>query len=75
MKKVHLNERITNELFYDGFSDTRKYRYWFFYTADGCVIKRIRREYVETMAAISDASDSNPNGWETLPPDRVRLTQ
>lgn len=75
MKNLHLNERITYELSHDGFADTRTYRYWVFDTADGCIIKRIRRAYLETTAALSDASDSNPNGWELLPPDRVRLTQ
>ena len=75
MKNVHLNERITHELFYDGFSDTRTYRYWVFDTVDGCIIKRIRQEYLDTTAALSAASDSNPNGWEVLPPGRVRLTK
>ena len=61
MKTVHLKELI-NELFHDGFSDTRTYRYWVFIfdTADGCFIKRIRREYLDT--------DSNLNGWEVSHP-------
>lgn len=75
MKTIRINERITNELFYDGFADTRAYRYCVFDTADSCILKRIRREYLDTTAALSDASDSNPNGWELLPPDRVLLTK
>ena len=75
MKNLHLNERITYELFNVGFADTRTYRYWVFDTVDGSIIKRIRLEYLETIAALSDASDSNPNGWEVLPPQCVRLTK
>lgn len=75
MKTIRINDRVWFELSHDGFSDTRTYRYCVFDTADRCVLKRIRREYLDTTSALSDASDSNPNGWEVLPPDRVRLTK
>lgn len=66
MKKVHLNERIWNELYRYGTADTCTYRYCVFDGATGCKIKRIRREYVGTTACLSDATDENPNGWEEI---------
>nr|DAK86653.1 MAG TPA: hypothetical protein [Caudoviricetes sp.] len=67
-KTVRLTERIWDELFRYGIAETRTYRYCVYCTNfDGrAVIKRIRREYLDTTAVLSDASDSNPNGWEVL---------
>lgn len=77
MKTIRINDRIWNELSHDGIADTSTYRYCVFCDSfDGhAVLKRIRREYLDTTAALSDASDSNPNGWEVLRPDCVRLTK
>lgn len=68
MKTIRINDRVWFDLSHDGISDTRTYRYCVFVTDDGCILKRIRQEYLDTTAALSDASDSNPNGWEEIKP-------
>ena len=75
MKFVRLTERVLNELFRDGIAETRTYRYCVEEGSGRAVIKRIRREYLDTTAALSDASDSNPNGWEVILPGDVCVTQ
>lgn len=67
MKNVHLNERILDELNRHDMADTNTYRYLVFRSYAGIAsVKRIRREYLGTTACLYDASDENPNGWETV---------
>lgn len=53
-----------------GTYDTRKYRYTERIMADAThqyrVIKRIAINALGTTAALSDASDANPDGWQTV---------
>lgn len=62
MKTVYLERRSVNQLNRDSIYDTGRYRY--FMEEDSAV--RLRREYLDTTVALSDKSDSNPNGWEQV---------
>lgn len=62
MKTVYLERRAVNQLTRDTIYDTAHYRY--FMKEDS--VRRLRREYLDTTAALSNKSDSNPNGWEQV---------
>lgn len=62
MKTVYLERRSVNQLNRDSIYDTGRYRY--FMEEDSVVC--LRREYLDTTVALSDKSDSNPNGWEQV---------
>lgn len=68
VKKVLLPEPRYLELKHKGMTDTVTYRYCIFCDSFDyhTVVKRIRREYLGTTAALSDASDVNPNGWQAV---------
>ena len=51
-----------NQLNRDGIYDTAHYRY---FTKEDSVIM-LRRECLDTTAALSNKSSSNPNGWEQV---------
>lgn len=68
IKKVLLPKQCYYELISKGMTDTATYRYCIFCDSF-CyheVVKRIRREYLGTIATCSDASDNNPNGWQAV---------
>lgn len=62
MKTVYLERRAVNQLNRDSIYETAHYRY--FMEEDG--VYRINREYLDTTVALSNKSDSNPNGWELV---------
>jgi hypothetical protein len=67
MKKAYLNERAICELKRCSKVDTNTYRYLLFRSLSGeALVKRIRREYLCTIASSYDATDENPNGWEQV---------
>lgn len=67
MKIVKLNEHLFDELNQYAKVDTNSYRYMLFRSLNGDVIaKRIRREYIGTIASAHDATPENPNGWERV---------
>ena len=67
MKNVYLNERAVCELKRYAKVDTNAYRYLLFRSLSGeIIVKRIRREYLGTIASSYDAMDFNPNGWERV---------
>ena len=63
IKKVLLPAPRYIELNRIGMTDTVTYRYCIF--GNG-IVRRIRREYLGTTAAIGVASDNNPNGWQAI---------
>lgn len=67
MKNVKISERIFDELNQYARADTNSYRYLLFRSLNGDVmVKRIRREYLGTIASAHDATPENPNGWERV---------
>lgn len=67
MKNVNLRELALYELKRNAKVDTKNYRYLLFRALSGEIIcKRIRREYLGTIASSYDATDENPNGWELV---------
>ena len=67
MKNVNLRERAIYELKRYSKVGTKNYRYLLFRKLSGdIIVKRIRREYLGTIASSYDATDDNPNGWERV---------
>ena len=62
MKTVYLERRAVNQLNRDGIYETAHYRYFM----EEDAVYRINREYLDTTVALSNKSDSNPNGWELV---------
>lgn len=52
--------KFLRKVYREGIVDTRKYRY----ILRGREIMRIAIDALDTIAALSDKSDINPNGWE-----------
>ena len=65
-----MKQEIINKVLMFGDYETREYRYIEVDTSNNKgqfrVIKRIRREYLNTTASLSDASGNNPFGWEIV---------
>lgn len=57
-----MSSKFIKRVLSDGRIDTRKYRYF----VSGNHIKRISLNALDTTAALSDASDTNPRGWLTI---------
>lgn len=62
MKIAYLERRAINQLNNDSIYDTASYRYFM----EEDAVYRINREYLDTTVALSNKSDSNPNGWELV---------
>lgn len=63
MEIAYLGNRAFNHLNRDTIYDTARYRY---FMEDEDYVICIRREYLDTTAALSHKSSSNPNGWEQV---------
>lgn len=60
-----MRKELIKKVLRDGIYDTKRYRYTATQYLNGKVaIKRIERDMLDTTAALSDASDTNPNGWQ-----------
>ena len=62
MKTVKISTDAYNRLKLERVYDTRNYRYM----VDEGKIYRIHISYLDTTAALADASDINPHGWERV---------
>lgn len=58
-----MTKQLINKIIRDRIYDTKNYRYVSVETASGTTIKRIAIDALDTTAALSDASDTNPHGW------------
>ena len=62
MRIAYLGRHAISQLNHDSIYDTSQYRYFMEEDSVCC----LRREYLDTMVALSHKSDSNPNGWEQV---------
>lgn len=63
MKNVYLSSKACEQLTRYGDYDTRLHRY---ILKAPRKVYRIRLDALDTTAALSEASDKNPNGWERV---------
>lgn len=62
-----MRKEFVKKVLADGRYDTKRYRYTAKPYLNGTVIvKRIRRDMLDTTAALTDASAANPDGWEVV---------
>lgn len=65
-----MTQQLTRQVLREGIKDTRNYRY-VARTVNGAdkqyqVIKRIAIDALDTTAALTDKSATNPHGWEIV---------
>ena len=70
-----MTQQFVRQILREGIKDTRNYRYIsrIVNEADAQyqVIKRISINALDTTAALNDASDTNPDGWQIVYKERA----